>query len=244
MNAPDVLVLPDRVIHVWSFGLDLAPGDAQRAQSWLSADESTRAALFHFARDRSHFIAARGRMRELLAKYLGGDPAALRFAVNSHGKPQLAGDFGANELRFNVSHSHGHALLAVTRGAEVGVDLEQIRSDLDSAGIVAGHFSPAERAVWQALPEARRRDAFFHGWVRKEAYVKARGEGLSREPSRYTVELEPEASGRLLADELTPDAPTAWRVEKLDAPTGYAAAVAYSGSGRKVELRLGLVNHP
>ncbi len=237
MNASDAFVLPDRTIHVWSFGLDLTPADAQRAESWLSADERTRAGAFHFARDRSHFIAARGRMRELLAKYLGGDPAALRFAVNSHGKPQLAGDFGANELRFNVSHSHGHALLAVTRGAEVGVDLEQIRSDLDFAGIVAGHFSSAERIGWQALPEARRQEAFFHGWVRKEAYVKARGEGLSREPSRYTVELEPDALGRLLADELEPAAPTTWRVETLPGPTGYAAAIAYSGPERKVELR-------
>lgn len=237
-SAPDVLLLPDRVIHVWSFGLDLAPLDARRAESRLSPDERTRAAAFHFARDRSHFIAARGRVRELLAKYLGCAPAALRFALGSHGKPRLAGDLEANDLRFNVSHSHGRALLAVTRGAEVGVDLEQIRSDLDADGIVAGHFSLAERTAWQALPEARRREAFFHGWVRKEAYVKARGEGLSREPSRYTVELEPEALGRLLADELTSDAPATWRIETLLAPTGYAAAIAYSGPERRIETRL------
>lgn len=236
MNAADVPVLPDRVIHVWSFGLDLAPGDALRVEGWLSSDERARAAAFHFARDRAHFIAARGRVRELLAKYIGGDPAALRFATGSHGKPRLAGAQETSDLRFNVSHSHGRALLAVTRGVEVGVDLEQIRPDLDADGIVAGHFSLAERTAWQALPEAARRPSFFHGWVRKEAYVKARGEGLSREPSRYSVELEPDASGRLLADELEPDAPQGWRIEKLSGSSGYAAAVAYSGWERKVEL--------
>ncbi|HVU25845.1 MAG TPA: 4'-phosphopantetheinyl transferase superfamily protein [Opitutus sp.] len=175
-------------------------------------------------------------MRELLAKYLGCDPAMLRFATGSHGKPRLAGAQETSDLCFNVSHSHGRALLAVTHGAEVGVDLEQIRSDLDAGGIVASHFSPAERTAWQALPEAQRHAAFFQGWVRKEAYVKARGEGLSREPARYTVELEPDAPGRLLADEITPDAPKIWRIETLSVPIGYAAAVAYFGPERKVGL--------
>lgn len=237
MNQPDPFVLAEREIHVWSFDLDVAPADAREVEAWLSPDERTRAAAFHFARDRAHFIAARGKLRLFLGTYLGGSPAALRFAAGPQGKPRLAGGFEASDLRFNLSHSHGHALLAVARGAEVGVDLEQIRPEVDAAGIVASHFSPAERAAWQALPETRRQLAFFHGWVRKEAYVKARGEGLSREPARYTVELDPDALGRLLADEITLEAPTIWQVEKLYAPAGYAAAVAYQGVKRRVEVR-------
>jgi 4'-phosphopantetheinyl transferase len=239
VNDSDAFVLADHAIHVWGFGLELNADDAQRVAAHLSPDERTRAAAFHFERDRSHFSAARGRLRELLAGYLACAPAVLQFAQGAQGKPRLVGTPGAGDLRFNVSHSHGQALIAVTRGAEVGVDLEQIRPEVDAAGIVASHFSPAECAAWQALPEARRQLAFFHGWVRKEAYAKARGEGLSHDPSRYTVELAPDASGRLLADEITPDAPAIWRIETLLAPTGYAAAIAYAGSERTVEVRVG-----
>ncbi len=237
MSTPDAFALADRAIHVWSFGLDLPPADAARTEAWLSPDERTRKAAFHFAADRAHFAAAHGRMRELLAGYLGGDPSAIRFATGSHGKPHLAGSSGTGDLRFSLSHSHGRALLAVTRGVEIGVDLERIRPEVDAAGIVASQFSPAERVAWQALPEARRQTAFFHAWVCKEAYVKALGEGLSREPARYTVELDPDAAGRLLADEIAPAAAATWRIERLLAPTGYTAAIAYPGPGRSIELR-------
>lgn len=224
-------------IHVWGFALDVPRGRAEQFHVWLSADERKRAAAFHFERDRNHFAVARGQLRELLGNYLGRAPGELRFATGSHGKPRLDGAPADADLRFNVSHSHGRALIAVTRGAEIGVDLEQMRGDVDCAGIVASQFSPAERAAWLALLEARRRDAFFHGWVRKEAYVKARGEGLSHPPSAYTVDLDPDGSGALLADTLTPEATRAWTVQAIAVPAGFAAALAYFGARRRVIFR-------
>lgn len=237
MNGHDAFGLAAGEIHAWSFALDLSDAVGRRLAALLSADEQERAAAFHFAHDRAHFSAARGRLRELLAGYLGTAPAALRFETGTHGKPRLAADFAAADIRFNLSHSHGQGLVAVTRGVEVGVDLEQMRADVDAAGIVASHFSPAERAAWAALPEAQRHEAFFHGWVRKEAYVKARGEGLSHDSAAYTVELEPAARGALLADALSADAARAWRVEKLAAPAGFAAAIAYASPEKSVRLR-------
>ncbi len=226
-------------IRVWEFALELDAARARQVEAWLAPEELARADAFHFARDRAHFVAARGRLRELLGGCLGCAPAAVRFVVGSHGKPALAPGSAADDLRFNLSHSHGRALLAVTRGAEVGVDLEQIRDDVDAAGIVAGHFSPAERAGWERLPEARRCEAFFHGWVRKEAYVKARGEGLARTPSAYTVGIEPAGPASLVADDLDPGAPARWLVERLPVSTGYVAAVSYSAPARVIRLGAG-----
>lgn len=233
--------LPRDEVQVWSFSLDLAPAIAARCAASLSAEERARAAAFHFVRDREHYVAARGTLRELLGGYLGCAPASVRFANGAQGKPRLADpsardadEDSAPDVRFNVSHSHGRALIAVTRGVEIGVDLEQIRVSVDAEGIVASHFSPAERAAWAALPQAVRHEAFFHGWVRKEAYVKARGEGFSRAPSLYTVELASGAAGALLADEQELAAPLAWTVRAIRAPVGFTAALAYAGPLRSV----------
>jgi 4'-phosphopantetheinyl transferase len=226
---------PDE-IHVWSFALDRTPEEVARVAGVLSCGERARAAAFHFPRDRSRFEVARTRLRELLAGYVGCGAAELRFTHGAHGKPAL--EYPAQpELRFNLSHSHGHALLAVAHGCEVGVDLEQVRPDVDFDGIVASHFSPTEQAAWTGLPEEERSGAFFHGWVRKEAYVKARGEGLMRDGARYSVSVEPAARVALLEDTMDPGAPAAWSIDAVAAPAGYAAAVAYSGTRRRVVVR-------
>lgn len=233
MSADGVRALAKDEIHVWSFALGV---QAALLSVTLSPDERTRAAAFHFARDRGHFIAAHGRLRQLLSNYVDVAPSLLRFDTNAYGKPALAASL-AGDLRFNLSHSHGHALLAVARGCEVGVDLEQMRDEVDCAGIVASHFSPAERQAWAALPEVKRRAGFFHGWVRKEAYVKALGEGLSHEANAYTVDLDPETPGKLVADTLISEAAEKWIVRALPAPAGFAAALAYAGPERCVRLR-------
>jgi 4'-phosphopantetheinyl transferase len=124
----------------------------------------------------------------------------------------------------------------VARGCEIGVDLEAMRGDVDCAGIVASQFSPAERAAWGALPASVQPAAFFHGWARKEAYVKARGDGLSHPPDAYTVDLDPVGEGSLLADSSAPDAPAGWTVRAIRAPDRFAAAVAYAGPPRVVHL--------
>lgn len=233
----EVVPIRDDEVHVWGFALDIAPARAAQVGAWLSEGERARAAAFHFVRDRNHFTAARGELRGLLGRYLDCLPDALRFEMAASGKPRLAGDYAATGLSFNVSHSHGRALIAIARGCEVGVDLEQLRDDVDCHGIVMSQFSAAEIVAWEAVPEQRRRDAFFHGWVRKEAYVKARGDGLSHASSTYSVDLDPSGGRGLLMDTLNADAPSKWRLEPLTVPGGYAAALCYEAPRRNVTLR-------
>lgn len=223
-------------IHVWSFGLEASEEETTRHLRVLSTDERTRAAAFRRPKDREHYVVAHAVLRDRLAAYAGCAPAALAFCAGPHGKPELAEGFPAT-LRFNLSHSGGRALLAVVRGGEVGVDLEQMNREVDMAGVVATHFSAAEQRAWAALPATQRPAGFFHGWVRKEAYVKARGEGLLRTGASYTVELDPARPAALLADVLVPEAPAHWRIEALEIAPGFAAALAYAAPARRVVVR-------
>lgn len=236
MSDRTALELGADEIHVWSFGLEAPEAEVARQLSVLGTDEQARAAAFRRPRDRGHYVVAHAVLRERLAEYLGCGPARLCFRAGVHGKPELAEGFSTT-LRFNLSHSGGRALVAVARGCEVGVDLERMDRDVDLAGVVATHFSAAEQRAWSELPAALKPAGFFHGWVRKEAYVKARGEGLLRTGSSYTVELDPARPAALLADLLVPEALAHWRIEPLEVAPGFAAALAYAGPTRRVVVR-------
>src|SRR5262249_26367386 len=148
-----------------------------RLREILADDERRRADRFHFEKDCRHFTAARGAMRILLAGYLAHRPEEVRFAYSNYGKPRLAAE---SKLCFNLTHSQGLALLAVTRGREIGVDVERLREmERDGEPLAERFFSPREAAVLRSLPTRLRREAFFHCWTRKEAYIKAHGMGLS-----------------------------------------------------------------
>ena len=157
----------------------------------LAADERTKAERYYFERDRLRFIIAHGVLRAILSLYLNESPKRLSFCEGSHGKPALALDSGGDSIRFNMSHSHRMALYAVTRSREVGIDLEFVRCDLEAEQIAERVFSPREIAELRALPAALRRNAFFLCWTRKEAYIKAKGEGLSLPLDQFDVSLIP-----------------------------------------------------
>ena len=178
--------------------LDQTQSQIQSFLHTLAADEQARAERFHFERDREHFIVARGVLRAILGRYLNRAPERLSFCYGAHGKPALAGEAGADAIRFNVSHSHGVALYAVTRGREVGIDLERIRFDLAVLEIAERFFSRREVATLRTLPTEAQRQAFFRCWTRKEAYIKARGEGLSLPLDQFDVSLAPGEPAALL----------------------------------------------
>jgi 4'-phosphopantetheinyl transferase len=190
---PGILVLGDDEVHVWRATLDQTPSQIQSHLHSLAADEHVRAEQFYFERDRQHFIASRGVLRAILSGYLHRTPESLSFCYSSHGKPALAGETDDDAICFNVSHSHGVALFAVTRGREVGIDIEHIRSDLEVAEIAERFFSLREVAMLRMLPTEAQRQAFFRCWTRKEAYIKARGEGLSLPLDQFDVSVEPAA---------------------------------------------------
>ena len=228
--APAQWTLDDDEVHVWCAALDL-PGDAvQRLWPLLAADESSRASRYVFARDRTHFVVARGLLRVILARYLDLEPAALRFVYGAYGKPALAHDTGGVALRFNLSHSGGYVLYAVTHQRELGIDIERMRPGFArEGGIAERFFSPHEVAALRALPLSLQATAFFACWSRKEAYIKARGLGLAIPLESFDVSLTPGEPAALLHTADGPQETSRWAMQELAPVPGYAAALAVAG---------------
>lgn len=232
---PKILRLGIDEVHVWRATLDLKAGGLQSLQQTLSADERVRAGRFHFQRDREHFIVGRGLLRTLLGRYLETDPGQLRFCYSPHGKPALAWEANRNRLRFNLSHSRGLALYAVTRARELGVDIEFIRPEPADEEIAERFFSPREVAALRALPSNMQREAFFNCWTRKEAYIKARGEGLTLRLDQFDVTLTPGEPAALLSTNGDPQEASRWALKNLAPGPGYGAALAVEGDNWRLK---------
>lgn len=183
-------MLPDEV-HVWRADLDIGPGALLRLRETLSADERARAERFYSPVERARYIAGRGILRALLARYLRTPAGDLRVCCNAHGKPALLPGSGAEDWRFNLSHSDRLALFAFALRRQVGVDLEYVRPSPADDRLAERIFSAQEVSALRALPERAQTEAFFHCWTRKEAYIKARGGGLSIGLSSFAVSLAP-----------------------------------------------------
>lgn len=212
---PETLMLGGDEVHVWRATLDRTPSQIQSFLHNLAADEQARAERFYFERDREHFIVARGVLRAILGGYLNRAPESLSFCYSSHGKPALVGEPDGEAIRFSVSHSHGVALYAVTRGREVGIDLEHIRFDVAVAEIAERFFSSREVATLRSLPTEAQRQAFFRCWTRKEAYIKARGEGLSLPLDEFDVSLAPGEPAALLGTQRDPAEASRWSLQEI-----------------------------
>lgn len=223
---PQELRLQENEIHLWRATLDCEAAALRRFEGTLAPEEKARAAKFVFPRDRDHFIAARGILRELLGNYLGRDPQSVDFAYGAQGKPRLGGPDSGRPVRFNLSHSHGLAVYALTLEREVGVDLEPIRPDFATHDIAERFFSVEEVAELQALPQALRPEGFFLCWTRKEAYIKARGEGLGIPLDSFRVSLTPGER-----EILTSADSGRWTLRAFQPAEGFAGAVVAEGSG-------------
>ncbi len=222
-------------VHVW-----LAPLDqlhvSQLAQT-LSEEELARAGRFHFRRDRERFIACRSLLRTILSRYLCVEPHQLRICYGTYGKPYLEEEVEKNKLQFNLSHSHGLALYAFTRGRNIGVDLEYIRRMPDFSQIAARFFSQNEYAALNALPESQRQEAFFYCWTRKEAYIKAIGNGLMHPLNSFDVSLAPGEPACLLNVEGDPEEASRWSLKSLNPVPGYVAALAVVGHDWRLQWK-------
>jgi len=185
----------------------------------LSTEERQRAGRFRFVEHRRHYIACRGMLREILATYLDVFPSQIRFAYNAYGKPVVPG----SDVRFNVSHSDGWAMFAVTRGRDVGIDIERIEERFMQDQIPERFFSPREVETLRGSPPEQQTDAFFRCWTRKEAYIKARGLGLALPLDSFDVSLRPDEPAALLRGAGN------WSVKELPAPDGFQAAVVSEG---------------
>lgn len=228
-EPPGGLSLPGGEVHVWRASLECAGPLLLSLRATLAPDEQARAARFHFRKDRDHFTAARGLLRAILARYSGREPARLRFGSGPYGKPFLEGERGPGGLRFNVSHAGGLALFALARGREVGVDLERVRDDFEHLEIAGRFFSAREVEALRALPPEARTRAFFNCWARKEAYIKARGEGLSHPLHAFDVTLAPGEEAALTRTGNDPSEAARWAMRELFPGPGFQAAVVAEG---------------
>ena len=197
----------------------------------MSDDEKERAARFRFERDREFFVAGRGILRELLGGYLKRPPPELQFQYGSEGKPCLSLEDWEWPIRFNVSHSRGIALYAFSGGLEVGVDVEEIRSDFASEEIAERFFSAGELEELRGLPAELKADGFFNCWTRKEAYVKAWGSGLGIPLDSFGVTLIPGVPARFVRG-----VDPCWNLIAFSPGPNYAAALAFDGAPCKVQF--------
>jgi 4'-phosphopantetheinyl transferase len=223
-------------VDVWRAGLDPPEPALSQLRSNLASDELARADRFVFERDRRRYTAAHGILRAILGRYLGTDPAALVFQTEAAGKPKLAPARHGRSLQFNLSHSRDLALVAVTAGCDIGVDLEWVTDTVEVEQVASVVFSPAEIAVLGRLTLPQKREAFFTGWTRKEAIVKALGAGLGYPVQELTVSMAPDEPVRLIhADDAAIDS-SLWTLEALFPAPGYVGAVAHRGARRTLRL--------
>jgi 4'-phosphopantetheinyl transferase len=226
--------LPEDEVHVWRATLDMVVSDVAGLRQILSPAEQERADRFHFEADRRRSVIGRGYLRLLLGQILSFPPSELQFAYDEFGKPGL---MSKNEppLEFNVSHSGDLILIAITIGRAVGVDVEKIRADLDPVEIATRFFSSNECKMLASLAGSDQYNAFFACWTRKEAYLKARGIGLSLPLDQFDVSFLPNEAPRLLATRPDPAEAGRWKLRALDVGPGHAATLAAAGLAWKLK---------
>jgi 4'-phosphopantetheinyl transferase len=217
-------------VHVWGASLELPQERVRDLERLLTRDESERAGRFRFQQLASRFIVARALLRIILGSYLDAPARSVRFSYNAYGKPALAMT-DENGLRFNLSRSCDLVLYAIAAGAEVGIDVERIREELQVEEIAERFFSSAESSAIRALDGIERCEAFFDCWVRKEAYLKAIGKGLSHPLSEIDLSGKPVSIG----GESGRGSISRWSFTAFDAATGYKAALVAEGDCQQVK---------
>lgn len=234
MRGPSAPVIWPNEVHVWRARLDVP-------WSWtfdeaLSLDDRARADRFRFDSDRRKFCVARASLRLILARYLKVKPGRLKIDTGEYGKPYFADQNATQGLRFNLSHSHQLALMAITRDREVGVDVEYMRPNFVSDEVAGHFFSPAEAQELRSLPFELKTQSFFNCWTRKEAYIKARGEGLYCALDQFDVSLLPGTPAMLLNSRIDAKEVSRWSFQDLSAGPGYTATLAVERESSRLVL--------
>ena len=213
--------MPRDEIHIWYASLDQGSQALRHLEGMLSEEERSRAQGFRSGRPRSRCIASRGLLRTLLASYLDREPREIRFSYGTNGKPYLDESLDTMDLSFNVSHSNDAAMYAFARGHEIGVDLERVRPFFGMEHVVKRFFSPQEQNAFRRAAPGRRVRAFYDCWTRKEAVLKASGDGLARSLASFDVSRAGGAE---------------WAIHDLETFEGYSAALAIRAREKKFTM--------
>jgi 4'-phosphopantetheinyl transferase len=227
--SPERIELTGSEIHVWRAFLDRGEAVLRQFEATLSSDEKARATRFSYQADRNVYVATRGVLREVLGRYIHRSPAELEFDYSPRGKPFLRRGSLELPVDFNVSHSHGVALLGFAVGRQLGIDVELVRPNRANDDVAERYFSPREVAELRALPLSLRVEGFFRCWTRKEAYIKARGEGLRIPLESFSVGLTPGQPERLESADSD-----RWSLCSVNPGPTFAAALVGEGSGWQV----------
>ncbi|MCP4641832.1 MAG: 4'-phosphopantetheinyl transferase superfamily protein [bacterium] len=212
--------------HVWLVSTDQSADVVNSLLDDLDADERTRASRFRAPAARERYVVARACLRRLLGSYLGVAPTEIELEYGPHGKPQVRLDSSAPELQFNLTHSGDLALVAVAVDRRIGVDIERRRDRIDLEGIAKRFFAPEESAALMQLPDSERMRAFGQCWTRKEAYIKAWGEGLSHPLDAFVVSFGADDPPRIVSTRPDPREADRWDVHDVPIPDpDYTAAV-------------------
>lgn len=232
-------VLPQDEVHVWYVDLPAWEKESAALLPLLNQEEQVRAARFKFPAPRNQFVISRALLRQVLARYLRIEAREVQFRSSTNGKPELATASGKHvDLHFNLSHTAGSAVIAITRHRQVGVDVERIRMDTNAMELAERFFSGPEVEWLQSQPTSEQIPAFFTCWTGKEAYIKAHGEGLSMSLSSFGVLPAQGADGNKLQLQVyeNPEEARRWFICQLELGTGLRAALAVEGKNCRVRF--------
>jgi 4'-phosphopantetheinyl transferase len=229
MTGGEMAPLGQGEVHVRIASLERRQSELRFFESILAKDEIDRASRFHFQKDRERFVAGRGLLRMILSSYVGVPPGEIIFTYGSRGKPGLQRQEGRQPIEFNLAHSNGTAIYAITQDRPVGVDIESVKHEFPIESVAERFFSKVEVAALRSLPEDVRRTAFFKCWTRKEAFIKALGDGLSCPLADFDVSLAPGEPARLLDVRWASEEAHRWCMEDIDSVADYAASIVFSG---------------
>lgn len=224
--------LAENEVHIWRTSLVKTFQEKTRLQTFLAADEIVRARSFLSQEQQERWIVARGTLRFLLGAYLGICPSRLSFLYNQYGKPTIGGEERAAGLHFNLSHSADCAFYAFTYRRRLGLDVEHLRSNLAGLRLARKKFALGEYEALQALPPREQARAFFTCWTRKEAYIKARGEGIAYGLKSFEVSLKPSEPAALLVNRQNALECERWSMHDLVAGPDYVGALVVERSAQ------------
>lgn len=220
---PGFFNLQENDVHIWLADLEIPAEKLEEFRQILSSDESTRAGRFHFEKDRKKFTIARGALRLILGRYLNIPGKDIHFSNTQYRRPYITEKHNRTLINFNLSHSNALAIYAVTKGRDIGIDIEYMRPMNDAAGIVKRFFSAKEISLFNSAPDDAKTRAFFTLWTRKEAYIKALGMGLNMPLNQFTAVSSLEDNDFILNDN---DGKKNYLIKSLSLDPDYAGALA------------------
>ena len=228
------ILIENNHVHVWQISTLQHLGYLDKYYSLLSELEKNNADNFKFNKDQVRYIVAHAMLRLILIKYLGYTHCDFELNYSKFGKPCINSLFNKNGVEFNLSYSHDMVIIAITRGKTVGIDIEKINYDIDENEIINAYFSEKEICRLNAVDNLQRKDLFFRYWTIKEAFIKAKGEGLSYGLNNFTVQVSEMGGYELLEDHFSSSDLDSWNIKKIDTEVEYVASLVVEGSEAKI----------